>query len=35
MKIHLKRSGLFDDPCHEGNYDAMRGLLLGARAQEK
>lgn len=37
VEIHLKRSGdrLFEYACHEGNYDVMRGLLLGARAQEK
>jgi hypothetical protein len=37
VEIHLKRSEdrLFEYACHEGNYDLMRGLLLGARAQEK
>jgi hypothetical protein len=37
VEIHLKRSEdrLFEYACHEGNYDVMRGLLLGARAQEK
>ena len=35
--IRLKRSldRLFEYACHEGNYDVMRGMLLGARAQEK
>ena len=35
--IRLKRSldRLYEYACHEGNYDVMRGMLLGARAQEK
>jgi hypothetical protein len=37
VAIRLKRSvdRLFEYACHEGNYNVMRGLLLGARAQEK
>jgi hypothetical protein len=35
--IRLKQSSdrLFEYACHEGNYDVMRSMLLGARAQEK
>jgi hypothetical protein len=35
--IRLKQSPerLFEYACHEGNYDVMRGMLLGARNQEK
>jgi hypothetical protein len=35
--IRLKRSlnRLFEYACHEGNHDVMRGMLRGARAQEK
>jgi hypothetical protein len=35
--IRFKQSldRLFEYACHEGNHDVMRGMLLGARAQEK
>lgn len=35
--IHLKQreDPIYEYACHEGNYDVMRGMLLGARAQEK
>lgn len=35
--IHLKQRDepIYEYACHEGNYDVMRGMLLGARAQQK
>jgi hypothetical protein len=37
VMIRLKRSPdrLFEYACHEGNYEVMRSMLLGARAREK
>jgi len=35
--IHLKQRDepIYEYACHEGNYDVMRGMLMGARMQEK
>jgi hypothetical protein len=35
--IHLKQRDepIYEYACHEGNYDVMRGMLLGARMQDK
>src|SRR5262249_45942192 len=34
--IHLRQrpEQLYEYACHEGNYDVMRGMLVGARVQE-
>jgi hypothetical protein len=26
---------LYEDACHEGNYEVMRGMLAAPRAEEK
>jgi hypothetical protein len=35
--IHLKRTTerLYEYACHEGNFDVMRGMLVGARMAER
>ena len=35
--IHLKQRDepIYEYACHEGNYDVMRGMLLGAKAVQK
>ena len=35
--IHLRQTQdeIYEFACHEGNYDIMRGVLAGARAEER
>jgi hypothetical protein len=35
IRLKQSRDRLFEYACHEGNYDVMRGMLLGARAHDK
>ncbi len=34
MPLNFSKEPLYEYACHEGNY-AMKGILAGARAQEK
>ena len=35
ISLKQQQTRLYEYACHEGNYYVMRGMLLGARAQEK
>jgi hypothetical protein len=35
IQLHHTDDKIYEFACHEGSYDVMRGILLGARAQEK
>jgi len=35
IRLKQTRDRLFEYACHEGNYDVMRGMLLGAGARDK
>ena len=37
VEIRLTRTDdtLYEDACHEGNYEVMRGMLAAPRADEK
>jgi hypothetical protein len=35
IRLRPTEDQIYEFACHEGNYDLMQGILLGARAEEK
>ena len=35
VRLRQTRDEIYEFACHEGNYDVMRGILAGARAEEQ
>jgi hypothetical protein len=35
IRLRSTQDQIYEFACHEGNYDLMQGILLGARAEEK